>query len=102
MSKKLVSITMYLISKFHNHKLQTNPRHREEEPQNNNKTSRRRSKHGKATSSVFPIKMIAKLERTQSNTQQNMEQTQNTTMGATINKESTTTKPPPYLERTAA
>ena len=49
-----------------------------------------------------PIKMIAKLERTQSNTQQNMEQTQNTTMGATINKESTTTEPPPYLERTAA
>ena len=29
--------------------------------------------------------IIAKLERTQSNVQQNMEQTQNPTMGATIN-----------------
>ena len=39
--------------------------------------------------------MIAKLERTHSNVQQNMEQTQNTTIGATINNESTTTEPPP-------
>ena len=29
--KKLVS----MITKYHNHTLQTNPRHREEEPQNN-------------------------------------------------------------------
>ena len=34
--------------------------------------------------------MIAKLERTQSNAQQNMEQTQNPTMGTTIKNESTT------------
>ena len=33
--------------------------------------------------------MIAKLERTHSNVQQNMEQTQNHTMGATSNNEST-------------
>ena len=32
-------------------------------------------KQSKATSSFFPIKMIAKQERTQSNAQQNTEQT---------------------------
>ena len=39
--------------------------------------------------------MIAKLEWTQSNAQQNIEQLQNLTMGVTINNESTTTEPPP-------
>ena len=39
--------------------------------------------------------MIAKLETTHSNVQQNMEQAQNPTMGATINNESTTTELPP-------
>ena len=34
--------------------------------------------------------MIAKLEWTQSNTQENMEKLQNLTMGVTINNESTT------------
>ena len=34
--------------------------------------------------------MIAKLDRTHSNEQQNMEQTQNPTMGATINTNRTT------------
>ena len=36
--------------------------------------------------------MIAILERTQSNVQQNIEQLQTSTMGVTINKKSTTTK----------
>ena len=44
---------------------------------------------------LFPIEMIAKLEWTQSNAQQNIEQLQNLTMGVTINNESTTTEPPP-------
>ena len=44
----------------------------------------------KATSSLFPIEMIAKLEWTQSNAQQNIEQLQNPTMGVAINNESTT------------
>ena len=44
--------------------------------------------------------MIAILERTQSNVQQNIEQLQTPTKGVTINKKSTTTEPP--LERTAA
>ena len=39
--------------------------------------------------------MIAKLGWTQSNAQQNIEQLQNTTMGATINNESTATDPSP-------
>ena len=70
--------------KYHNHKLQANPwhttimRHHEE-------------KQSKATSSLFPIEMIAKLELTQSNAQQNIEQLQNPTMGVTIKNESTTT-----------
>ena len=51
-------------------------------------------KQSKATSSLFPIEMIAKLEWKQSNTQQNIEQLQNPTMGVTINSESKTTEPP--------
>ena len=42
-------------------------------------------KQSKATSSVFPLEMIAKLKRTHSNAQHNMEQTQ-----AALNNESTT------------
>ena len=39
--------------------------------------------------------MIAILEWTLSNVQQNIEQLQTSTMGITINKKSTTTEPPP-------
>ena len=39
--------------------------------------------------------MIAKVEWTQSNAQQNVEQLQNSTMGVTINNKSTTTEPLP-------
>ena len=53
-------------------------------------------KISKATSSLFPIKMIAKLEWTLSNAQQNIEQLQNPTMGGTINNRTNA------LERTAA
>ena len=82
-----------MIRKNHNHKLQTNPWYHEEEPHNNHETPGRQTKQ--ATSSLFPIKIIAKLEWTQSNAQQNIEQLQNPTMGVTINNESTTTEPPP-------
>ena len=71
-----------MIRKYHNHKLQTNPWHCEEEPNNNHKTPVRQSKK---TSSLFPIEMIAKLKWTQRNAQQNIEQLQNPTMGVTIN-----------------
>ena len=39
--------------------------------------------------------MIANLEKTHSNVQQNMEQAQDPTMGVTVNNESTTTEQPP-------
>ena len=68
-----------MIRKYHNHKLQTNPWHSEEEPHNNN-TRHQDDKQSKATSSLFPTEMIAKLERTQSITQQNIEQLQNTSL----------------------
>ena len=48
-------------------------------------------KQSKATSSLFPIKMLAELEWTQSNAQQIIEQLQNPAMGETINNKSTTT-----------
>ena len=59
-------------------------------------TIMRHQKHklSKATSSVFPINMIAKLEWILSNVQQNIEQLQTPTMGGTINKKSTTTTEP--------
>ena len=47
-------------------------------------------KQSKATSSLFPIEMIAKIDWTRSKAKQNKEQLQNPTMGVTINNESTT------------
>ena len=82
-----------MVRKYHNHKLQTKPWHREEEPHNNHETPDRQQ--SKATSSLFPIKMIAKLERTQRNAQRNIDQLQNHTKGVTLNNELTTTEPPP-------
>ena len=58
-------------------------------------TRHQEDKQGKAIKSLFPIKMIAKLEWIQSNAQQNIEQLPDPTMGVTINNESTTTEPPP-------
>ena len=68
-----------MIRKYH--KLQTNPWHREEEPHNNHEAPGRQL--SKATSSLFPIKMTAKLEWAQSNAQQNIEQLQNPTIAVT-------------------
>ena len=67
-----------MIRKYHNHKLQTDPWHHEEEPHRNHEAPGTETKQSK---------MIAKLERTQSYTQQNIEQLQNPTMGVTINNE---------------
>ena len=64
--------------------IQTNPWHHQEEPHNNHKTPGRQTKQSNQLS-LFPIEMIAKLEWTQSNTQQNIEQLQNPTVGVTIN-----------------
>ena len=49
-----------MIRKYHNHKLQTNPWHREEESHNNHQTPGRQL--SKATSILFLTKMTAKLE----------------------------------------
>ena len=60
-----------MIRKYHNHTPQTKPRHREEESREiySNKTPVRQKR--KATRSLLLFKMFAKLERTQSNAQQN-------------------------------
>ena len=57
-------------------------------------TRHQEDKLNKATRCLFPIKLIAKLEWTYSNAQQNIEQLQNPTIGETINNESTTEPPP--------
>ena len=79
-----------MIRKYHNHKLQTNPWHREEEPHNNHETPGRQTKQSNQLS--LPHQDDCK---TRMNVQQNIEQLQNPTMGVTINNESTTTEPPP-------
>ena len=59
------------------------------------RATQQEDKLSKATSSLFTIKMIAKLEETYSNVQQNIEQLQTPTMGVTINNKSITKEPPP-------
>ena len=51
-----------MVRKYHDHKRQTNPWHHEEEPHNNHEAQV--DKLSKTTSSLFPIKMIVKLEWT--------------------------------------
>ena len=48
-----------------------------------------KDKQSKATSPIFSIELIAKLEWTQSNAKQNIEQLQDPTMGVTINNRAT-------------
>ena len=68
-----------MIRKYHNLKPRTTPWHREEELLNHNKTPGGQIKQSKQLS-LFPIKVIAILEWTQSNVQQNIEQLQTPTM----------------------
>ena len=82
-----------MIRKYHNHKPKTTLWHRKKN--RSTITRHQEDKLSKATSSLFPIKMIAILEQIRSNVQQNIEQLQTPTMGVTINKKSTTTEPPP-------
>ena len=51
-----------MIRKCHNHTLQTNQQHREKEPHNTNSNRHLENNQINATSSLFPIKTIAKLE----------------------------------------
>ena len=62
--------------KYHNQKLQTNLRHREEATKDT-ASDNTISVKTKATNSLFLSNMIAKLERTSSTTPQNKAQTQN-------------------------
>ena len=80
---------MTVIRKYHNHTLQTNPRHRDEEPQNINSHKTTGINLSKATSSLplFPIKMIAKLEITPSTAHQNRDITQNPINNWSTNKQ---------------
>ena len=83
-----------MIRKYHNNKQQTTPWHCKEEPLNHHETPGGQIKQSNQLS-LFPIKMIAILEWTQSNVQQKIEQLQTPTMRVTINKKSTTTEPSP-------
>ena len=64
-----------MIRKYHNHTLQTNPLHHEEKPQNTNIHKNEEDNSSKATSVLFLVKMIAKLERKQRYAYQNKDQT---------------------------
>ena len=77
-----------MVRKYHNH---TNSTLRNSHRHTSHKTLGGQSK---ATSSLFPIKMIAKLLRTQSNAQHNMD-TRDQRMGVRINDESTEIEPTP-------
>ena len=82
-----------MIRKYHNHKLQTNPWHREEETYNNHKTPGRLTKQSNQVS--LPHQDDCKTSILDiSNVLQNIEPLQTPTMGVKINK-STTTEPPP-------
>ena len=83
-----------MIRKYHNHKPQTTLWHRTEEPLNYHETPGRQIKQSNL-GSLFPFKMIAILDLTYRNVQQNIDQLQTPTMGVKINKKSTTTEPPP-------
>ena len=78
-----------MIRQYHNHKCRQS--HSIARKSHTTIMRHQDDKLSEATSSFFPIKMIAKLEWIQSNAQQNVEQLQNPTMGVTINNESTTT-----------
>ena len=89
-----------MIRKYHYYKLQTNPRQRVEGPNNNHETPERQIKQSNQLS-LFPNKIIAKLEWTESNVQQNIEQLQTPTFGSNnkqqINNNRTTTLLRTYL-----
>ena len=81
-----------MIRKYPNHKPQTTPWHREEEPLNHHETPGTQIKQSNQLSLPHPDDCNT---RTQSNIQQNIQQLQTPTIGVTINKKSTTTEPPP-------
>ena len=82
-----------MIMKYDNHKLQTTPWHREEEPLNHRKTPGRQIKQSNQLPLPHQDDCNSRMDII--NVQQIIEQLQTPTMGVTINKKSTTTEPPP-------
>ena len=78
-----------MIRKYHNHKQQTTPWHREEEPLNHRETPERQNKQSNQLSLPHQDDCNTR------NVQENIEQLQTPTVGVTINKKSTTTELPP-------
>ena len=62
--------------KYHNHTLQTNPLHREEETRSTNSPMALKAIFKQPSLSLYPSEMIAKLEMTLSTAQQNKDQIQ--------------------------
>ena len=82
-----------MIRKYHNHKLQTAPWYREEKPLNHHETPGRQIKQSNQLS--LPHQHDCNTRMDINSVQQNTEQPQTPTTGATTNKKSTTTEPPP-------
>ena len=82
-----------MIRKYHNHKPQATLWHREEEPLNQHETPGRQIKQSIQLSLPHQDDCNTRTDTKQRTT--NIEQLQTPTMGATINKKSTTTEPPP-------
>ena len=72
-----------MIRIYHNHKLQTNPWHGEEEPHNNHETLRRQTKQNNHFSLPHQDDCVTRMDI--NNLQPNTEQLQTHTMGVTIN-----------------
>ena len=77
-----------MIKKYHNREPQTNQRHREEEPHNNHETPGRQAMQSSQLSLPHQDDCKTRMDIKQ----------QNPTLGVTINKESTTTDPPPKTD----
>ena len=82
--------------KYHNHKQQKN--HGTVMKSHTPITRHQKDKQNKATSSLFPIKIIAKLERTQNNTHKTITGSNN----ENSNQQRINNNRPTVLERTAA
>ena len=100
--KRIQKVSM--IRKYHNHILQTSPRHHGEEPQNiyNNNTSVRHNNNSKVNSFLFLFKMIAKLQWTECNAYQNKDMHRTSTNNWKYSKQSINNNGTFALERTAA
>ena len=83
-----------MIKKYHNHKPQTTPWHREEELPNHYETQGRQIKQSNQLSLPHQDDCNTRID-IKHYVQQKIEQLQTPTMGVTINKKSTTTEPQP-------